>query len=102
MSITGNVSRLFAALCAAGLYACSSGPATDQTNYPTTTSAPREATGLVGPLKDDSDDHIISWVDGQIVKDWGAEAEKRNRAIERYLDDTDPGRAATYGFRSGQ
>ena len=103
MLTSRNNSRFFAVLCAAALCACGRSPAKDTTNYAAPVSAPREATGLVGPLKDDAaDDHILSWVDGQIVKDWGAEAYKRNRAIERYLDDTDPGRAATYGFRSGQ
>jgi hypothetical protein len=44
----------------------------------------------------------VSWVDGEVVTDWAAEITKRDRAIEAYLDDTDPGRAETYGFRSGQ
>ena len=53
-------------------------------------------------LKDDSSDDIVSWVDGQVVTDWSAEIAKRERAIDGYLNDTDPGRAAKYGFRSGQ
>ena len=44
----------------------------------------------------------MSWVDGQVVTDWAAEIAKRERAIDGYLNDTDPARAATYGFRSGQ
>jgi hypothetical protein len=56
----------------------------------------------VAPLKDDTSEAIVSWVDGKVVTDWAAEIEKRDRAIDGYLDDTDPGRAATYGFRSGQ
>ena len=58
--------------------------------------------GLVGPLKDDTSDEIVSWVDGQVVTDWPAEIAKRERAIDGYLDDADPGRAEKYGFRSGQ
>ena len=44
----------------------------------------------------------MSWVDGQVVTDWPAEIAKRERAIDGYLNDTDPGRAEKYGFRSGQ
>jgi mono/diheme cytochrome c family protein len=58
--------------------------------------------GLVAPLKDDSSEDILSWVDGGVVSDWSAEIAKRDQALERYLSDTDPGRAAKYGFRSGQ
>ena len=53
-------------------------------------------------MQDDSSEQIVSWVDGQIVTDWAAETAKRQRAIDRYLDDTDPARAEKYGFRSGQ
>ena len=58
--------------------------------------------GIVGPVRDDSGPAIVSWVDGQVVTDWAAEIGKRERAIAGYLDDTDPGRAEKYGFRSGQ
>ena len=44
----------------------------------------------------------MSWVDGQVVTDWAAEIAKREKAIDGYLNDTDPARAARYGFRSGQ
>ena len=57
---------------------------------------------LVTPLQDDTSDNIVSWVDGQVVTDWAAEIAKRDRAIAGYLGDTDPDRAAKYGFRSGQ
>ena len=57
---------------------------------------------MVSVPADDGQDAIISWVDGQVVTDWSAEADKRDRAIEGYLDDADPGRAAKYGFREGQ
>ena len=64
---------------------------------------PRRANGgLVGPLKDDTSDEIVSWVDGQVVTDWAAEIAKREQAIDGYLNDTDPARAEKYGFRSGQ
>ena len=56
----------------------------------------------MAPLADDTSDQIVSWVDGQAVTDWAAEIAKRERAIEQYLNDTDPARAEQYGFRSGQ
>ena len=58
--------------------------------------------GLVAPLKDDSSEEIVSWVDGEVVRDWPAEVEKRDRAINGYLNDADPAHAEKYGFRSGQ
>jgi hypothetical protein len=58
--------------------------------------------GLVTSLQNDSRAEIVSWVDGQVVSDWAVEIAKRDAAIERYLNDSDPGRAAKYGFRSGQ
>jgi hypothetical protein len=84
---------------AAAMCACS-GPANESRQ----TVAERAATetGLVSPLKDDTSDQIVSWVDGQVVTDWAAETAKRQRAIDGYLDDTDPVRAEKYGFRSGQ
>ena len=54
------------------------------------------------PLKDDTSEEIVSWVDGQVVTDWAAEIAKRERAIDGYLNDADPARAEKYGFRSGQ
>ena len=58
--------------------------------------------GFVEPLQDDSAADIMSWVDGAPVTDWSAEVQKRDRAIEGYLNDADPARAEKYGFRSGQ
>jgi len=58
--------------------------------------------GFVAPLQDDSAADIMSWVDGAPVTDWSAEVQKRDRAIEGYLNDADPARAQKYGFRSGQ
>jgi hypothetical protein len=65
-------------------------------------AAERAEAGLVAPLADDTSDDIMSWVDGQVVTDWAAEIDRRDRAIKGYLNDTDPVRAARYGFRSGQ
>ena len=56
----------------------------------------------MAPLKNDTSEEIVSWVDGQVVTDWAAEIAKRERAIDGYLNDTDPARAEKYGFRSGQ
>jgi mono/diheme cytochrome c family protein len=56
----------------------------------------------VAPLKDDTSEEIVSWVDGKVVTDWAAEMTKRERAIDGYLNDADPARAEKYGFRSGQ
>ena len=64
-------------------------------------AAARADAGLVAPLKDDSSEQIVSWVDGQAVTDWSAEVTKRERAIDGYLNDADPARAEKYGFRSG-
>ncbi len=57
---------------------------------------------FVAPLADDSSADLVSWVDGQPVTDWTAEVAKREKAIDGYLNDDDPGRAAKYGFRAGQ
>src|SRR5688572_19624645 len=65
-------------------------------------AAERAKAGLVGPLEDSASEDIISWVDGQVVTDRAAEVAKREQAIDGYLNDTDPGRAEKYGFRSGQ
>lgn len=80
--------------------ACNSTPAPPAAEY--AAAAERFAAGFVAPLSEDTGDDIVSWVDGQIVTDWPAEVSKRERAIQGYLNDADPGRAAKYGFRSGQ
>jgi hypothetical protein len=56
----------------------------------------------VGPPESDTSEDIVSWVDGRVVEHWPQEIAKRERAIDAYLDDADPGRAEKYGFRSGQ
>ena len=56
---------------------------------------------VVAPLADDGSDRIVSWVDKQEITDWATEIAKRDHAIEAYINDTDPVRAAKYGFRSG-
>jgi len=67
-----------------------------------TVAAARASAGIVAPLENDDSADIVSWVDGQIVSDWTGEIAKRDRAIERYLNDSDPAHAEKYGFRSGQ
>ena len=67
-----------------------------------TREVPRSVEGGVVPPADDTSDQIVSWADGQPVSDWTAEIAKRERAIEQYLNDADPGRAEQYGFRAGQ
>lgn len=100
MSTYRNLQLRSVALAAVVVCSCSRGPATETREYP---AAPGTTGGaLVGPLKDDTSDQIMSWVDGQVVTDWTAEITKRERAIAEYLDDADPGRAGKYGFRSGQ
>ena len=69
-------------------------------------SAPQPAqgpgAGLIAPLADDTGPDVLSWVDGKPVTDWPSEVRNRERAIDTYLADDDPDRAARYGFRSGQ
>jgi mono/diheme cytochrome c family protein len=67
-----------------------------------TAAAESAKAGLVAPLADDTATDIMSWVDGQVITDWTAEIARRDQAIAGYLDDADAGRAAKYGFRSGQ
>jgi processive rubber oxygenase RoxA-like protein/cytochrome c len=91
------------ALIAAGAWTCGRAPESEVVENPEyTAAAGRASAGLVAPLRNDTGDQIVSWVDGQAVTDWTSEITKRERAIEGYLNDTDPGRAETYGFRSGQ
>ena len=66
------------------------------------TAAANASEGIVAPLREDASDDIVSWVDGQVVKDWSAEIAKRDEAFQRYVNDTDPVRAEKYGFRRGQ
>jgi len=80
--------------------ACSREAAKESTVYPV--AAARASEGLVAPLENDTSADIVSWVDGQTVTDWTAEVSKRDRAIDRYLNDSDPAHAEKYGFRSGQ
>jgi hypothetical protein len=73
--------------------ACSRQPASEGPPEATTAAVATGTAGFVGPLTDDSSEDIVSWVDGQVVTDWGAEIEKRDRAIAGYLSDTDAVRA---------
>ena len=86
---------LIAATLACGRDAAREGPVN-------ATAAARANEGIVAPLEDDGSGDIVSWVDGQVVTDWATEVAKRDRAIERYLNDSDPTHAEKYGFRSGQ
>jgi hypothetical protein len=75
-------------------------PGSSDTEY--ADAARRAEAGVVGPLAEDAGNEIRSWVDGQVVTDWPAEIVRRDRAIDGYLNDTDPERARQYGFRDGQ
>jgi hypothetical protein len=99
MSIHRNRAGFLIACLAVVACACSRSRTTENREYSVAGTA---NAGLVGPLKDDTSEQIVSWVDGQAVTNWAAEISKRERAIEGYLDDTDPVRAEKYGFRTGQ
>jgi hypothetical protein len=93
--------RPFACIALSSLLVWSCGRGTSSEDTKSTPAATVPSGGLVSPLKDDSSNDILSWVDGQVVSDWSAEIAKRERAIDGYLSDTDDVRAAKYGFRSG-
>ena len=100
MSIDSHSRYVAIVLIALIIGACNRSPSSDgDSDYRAQSTA---GTGLVAPLRDDGSDDIVSWVDGQVVTDWSTEIGKRDRAIQSYLDDSDSGRAAKYGFRSGQ
>jgi hypothetical protein len=84
----------------ANVYACNRGGGNSAPEYEA--AAERASAGEVAPLSDDTSEDIVSWVDGEVVTDWAAEIAKRDRALDGYLNDADPGRAEKYGFRSGQ
>ena len=81
------------------VWSCGRGTSSEDTKGTPVATVP--SGGLVSPLKDDSSNDIVSWVDGQVVSDWSAEIAKRERAIDGYLSDTDDVRAEKYGFRKG-
>src|SRR5688572_21811005 len=89
---------LCAALLLLAAWSCRS---TGGPNPPADYATPAAAADapLVAPLADEGSDQILSWVDGQVITDWASEIARRDRAIDGYLNDTDPGRAAKYGFR---
>jgi hypothetical protein len=95
-----NLRPLSVAVAAMLACACRGDPRTEARGYQTATATPPGAP--VDPVNDDTSDQILSWVDGQTVTDWTAEMARRERAIDGYLDDTDPVRAGKYGFRTGQ
>jgi len=80
--------------------ACNRSPVSETSEYEA--AAARGKAGRVGPLRNDTGDRIVSWVDGTEVTDWAAETVRREHAIDGYLNDADPARAEQYGFRSGQ
>jgi hypothetical protein len=100
MPISRNRRLVGVVLVSVAVCACNRDTAYESRKYAPAGGAARE--GLVGPLKDDTSEEIVSWVDGRSVTDWDAEISKRERAITGYLDDADPARAEKYGFRSGQ
>ncbi|PYR64839.1 MAG: hypothetical protein DMF88_21870 [Acidobacteria bacterium] len=96
-----NVKRITTGLVlAVALFACGRKAGYDAPEYKAAADAAKS--GFVVPLQDDSSADIMSWVDGAPVTDWNAEIQKRDHAIEGYLNDADPGRAEKYGFCSGQ
>src|SRR5687768_12389893 len=97
ITITRPLACAVMLLIAAG---CQRGGGTNAPEYKAAADANKA--GFVAPLQDDTAEAIMSWVDGEVVTDWRAEIAKRDRAIAGYLNDSDPARAAKYGFRSGQ
>jgi hypothetical protein len=89
-----------AALTLLGVAAWTSGAAPQAQTNPA--SRPGSPGRLLAPLGQDAGPDILSWVDGTPVTDWAAEISRRDQAIQHYLDDDEPGRAASYGFRAGQ
>ena len=74
MSISTNHRLCLAALLTAVVCACSNGPANQTREY--AGPAGTGSGGLVGPLKDDTSEQIVSWVDGQVVTDWRRNGER--------------------------
>jgi hypothetical protein len=95
-----RVSFLYVAIALLAVSSCRATP--DANRQPEYDAAARADAQFVAPLPDDESDQILSWVDGKAVTDWAAEITKRDHAIDAYLNDSDPARAAKYGFRDGQ
>src|SRR5262245_16256651 len=95
-----NLRRITVFVLAIAVVACGRNAGDHAPEYQVAAEGARS--GFVAPLQDDSAADIMSWVDGAPVTDWNVEIQKRDRAIEGYLNDSDPGRAEKYGFRSGQ
>src|SRR5688572_638705 len=92
----------FSLLMLVTVWACRRGEERGERSEYAAAAAAAARAGFVAPPQVDTSEDIISWVDGQVVTDWAAEIGRRDRAIEAYLNDADPGRAEKYGFRSGQ
>ncbi len=75
------------------LFACACGRGTPEEKA-TTKAAATGTAGLVGPLTNDTSDDIVSWVDGQVVTRLDSRDRQARPAIDGYLSDTDPARAA--------
>jgi hypothetical protein len=99
MSIRSQVLRLSVVFAAVAVCAFANGQPGENHAY---SAAGGAVDGPLLPPREDTCDAIVSWVDGQPVADWAVEIAKRDLAIERYLNDSDPERAKKYGFRSGQ
>ena len=84
MATFRTLKRSFIAVGVA-LLACGGAPSAENPEY--AAAASRAEAGLVAPLRDDTSEDIVSWVDGQVVTDWAAEIAKRQRAIDGYLND---------------
>ena len=100
MTLQNALKVIHPLVVAIAVSACGRDPAAESTVN--TAAATRAGAGIVAPLEDDGSEEIVSWVDGRVVVDWMAEIGKRDQAIERYINDSDPAHAQKYGFRSGQ
>jgi hypothetical protein len=101
MSLNHRIAGLLVAFAICGVAACRREPVAEKAQGYAQPESPTQAQ-VAGPPKEDSSPDVVSWVDGRVIADWPAEIVKRERAIQTYLEDADPERAAQYGFRSGQ
>ena len=71
LSIYRNLRLGCILLVAIFVCACTRGPANENREYAAV--AERVNAGLVAPLKNDTSEEIVSWVDGHAVSNWAAE-----------------------------
>src|SRR5688500_16567095 len=100
MGIDWKVNVCCGSLVLLTAWGCNRGGANDTPSY--AEAARRAESGVVVPLADGTRGDIRWWVDGKVITDWTMEIARRDHAIQGYLSDNDPARAAKYGFRSGQ